>query len=248
MSSAPVFAANWKMHHGPDETRGFFREFLARRAEDADGDLLFFVPSVSLAAAHEALADRPGIRLGAQNVFWEPAGAFTGETSVPLAVSAGAAAALVGHSERRHLFGETVEETVKKCRAILTGGLEAVLCVGETLRERRAGRARETVAGQLRPVLEAVGELAAGRWMIAYEPVWAIGTGETATPNDAEEMHRHIRELLDESLKTTPILYGGSVKPDNVAGLLASPEINGALVGGASLDPLVFATLCDAGA
>lgn len=248
MSATPVFAANWKMHHGPAATRDFFRDFLDASADSLDDQLFFFVPTVSLAAARRALAGRPRIRLGVQNVFWEPAGAYTGEISVPMASAAGAVAALVGHSERRHVFGETVEETVKKCRAVLECGLQVVLCVGETLQQRRADQAEATVTAQLLPVLEAVGGRAAGRWMIAYEPVWAIGTGETATPEDAQQMHEHVYGLLDEPLKRTPILYGGSVKPGNVASLLECRRIDGVLVGGASLDPASFATLCAAGA
>jgi triosephosphate isomerase (TIM) len=248
---APVIAANWKMNHGPEETSRFFGDFLARYAPSGDRSVAFFPPVLSLAAAREALAGRPDVLLGVQNVHWEASGAFTGELSAGMATAAGATLALVGHSERRHLFGETVEETVLKVRAVLEGGLIPVLCVGETLEERRADRARAVVAGQLGPVLAALDAPRLERLVLAYEPVWAIGTGVTATPDDAEAMHLAARAELagrfgDAAAARVPILYGGSVRPENAAELMARPGVDGVLVGGASLDPAGFARIAAA--
>jgi triosephosphate isomerase len=249
----PVLAGNWKMHKGPTEAREFFRAFLPELPADTGGTVVFFPPAVSLSAAREAAGGRPGVELGAQNVHWEKSGAFTGELSVPMARDAGAEWVLVGHSERRHVFGETVEETVKKVRAVLEAGMTAVLCVGELLEERRAGRAEEVVVEQLDPVLETVPPEALERLVVAYEPVWAIGTGETATPQDASAMHAAVRARLAarfgaEAARETAVLYGGSVKPENAREILAAPEVDGVLVGGASLDPRGFAAICAAGA
>lgn len=245
----PVFAGNWKMHHSPEAARRFFADFLLLCPPRAGRTVLFFPPAVSLAAALEACATRPDIGLGVQNVFWEQQGAFTGEISPALAAEAGAAWVLVGHSERRHLFGETVADSVRKCCAALGAGLRVIVCVGETLEEREGGCAEQTVREQLEPVLQALPSGAEGRWMVAYEPVWAIGTGQTATPEDAQRMHAFIRELLRRvgADGDVLILYGGSVKPDNAAQLLACPAIDGVLVGGASLDPEQFARICEAG-
>jgi triosephosphate isomerase (TIM) len=248
---APVIAANWKMNHGPRETADFFGDFLARHVPAGDRSVVFFPPALSLAAAREALAGRPDVLLGVQNVHWEGSGAFTGELSAGMAAAAGASLVLVGHSERRHLFGETVEETVLKVRAVLDGGLTPVLCVGETLEERRAGRADEVVAGQLGPVLAVLDARRLERLVLAYEPVWAIGTGATATPDDAEAMHRAARAELEGRFDgvvaaRVPILYGGSVKAENAAELMARPGVDGVLVGGASLDPAGFARIVDA--
>lgn len=241
----PVFAGNWKMNYGPAETREFLREFLPLCPRKGDGEIIFFPPAVSLPAAREMLRDRPDVHLGVQNVFWQSSGAFTGEISPSLAASAGADFALVGHSERRALFGETVEDTRRKTLAALEAGLGVIFCVGETLEEREAGKAEAVVRAQLEPVLQAVSGRFGERWMIAYEPVWAIGTGRTATSEDAQGMHGFVRSLLARaSLGGTAVLYGGSVKPDNVAALLACPDVDGVLVGGASLDPRGFSEIC----
>jgi triosephosphate isomerase len=247
-----VLAGNWKMNHGPSDTVRFFEAFLAAHAPREGAVVLFFPPALSLAAARGALEGRPDVRLGVQNVYWEPSGAFTGELSVAMAADAGAEYALVGHSERRHVFGETVAHTVRKVRAVLDGGLVPVLCVGETLDERRAGRAEAVVDAQLVPVLGTLTRDEAARLVVAYEPVWAIGTGETASPADAQAMHRAVRARLASAFgaaaaASIPVLYGGSVKPDNAAELLAQPDVDGVLVGGASLDPSGFATICAAG-
>ena len=247
----PVLAGNWKMHHGPSATAVFFREFLARSPERTDRSIVFFPPALSLAAARAAVGARADIRLGVQDVYWAESGAFTGQISAAMARDAGATLALVGHSERRHLFGESVPDTVRKVAAVLAAGLDPVLCVGELIEERRAGRAEAVVFGQLDPVLRELDGPARSRLLIAYEPVWAIGTGETATPADARQMHAGIRERLggawgDGPAATVPILYGGSVKPENARELLAQPNVDGVLVGGASLAAEEFAQICAA--
>jgi triosephosphate isomerase len=247
----PVLAGNWKMNHGPSETARFFADFLAMHAPADDRTVVFFPPAISFAAAKEATQGRPDVRLGVQNVHWEASGAFTGELSVGMAKDAGAELVLVGHSERRHVFGETSAETAKKVRAVLAGGLTPVLCVGETIEERRAERAEEVVAEQLAPVLEILAAGESGELVVAYEPVWAIGTGVTATPQDAAAMHAAVRARLaqsfgEEAADAVPILYGGSVKADNAAELMSQPGVDGVLVGGASLDPGGFAAICRA--
>jgi triosephosphate isomerase len=246
----PILAGNWKMNHGPSQAARFFADFLNLVQPADDRTIAFFPPDLSFAAAREALQGRPDVRLGVQNVYWEESGAFTGETSVGMAKDAGADLVLVGHSERRHVFGETSEETARKVRAVLDAGLVPVLCVGETIDERRAGRAEAVVAEQLAPVLEIVGAGEVGDLVIAYEPVWAIGTGVTATPEDAATMHAAVRERLraayGEAADAVPILYGGSVKPDNAAELMSQPGVDGVLVGGASLDAAGFARIVKA--
>ena len=178
------------------------------------------------------------MRVGAQHVHFEPKGAFTGEVSVPLVREVGAAGALVGHSERRHLFGETDEQTGRKVRALLEAGMVAMLCVGETLPEREAGQTLDVVRRQLQAGLAGVEGAAWDNVLIAYEPVWAIGTGRTATPADAAEVHRSIRGVVAALGRPDrqPILYGGSVNAGTVLGLRAEEEVDGVLVGGASLD------------
>jgi triosephosphate isomerase (TIM) len=247
----PVLAGNWKMNHGPSETARFFADFLALHAPADDRTVVFFPPALSFAAAREAVQGRPDVRLGVQNVHWEASGAFTGELSVAMAADAGAGLVLVGHSERRHVFGETSGETAKKVRAVLDGGLTPVLCVGETIGERRADRAEAVVAEQLAPVLAILSADEIGDLVVAYEPVWAIGTGVTATPADAAAMHRAVRGRLaaafgQAAADAVPVLYGGSVKPDNAAELMSQPGVDGVLVGGASLDPHGFAAICRA--
>lgn len=250
MMARPIYAANWKMNVTPAEAERYFAEFLPL-VPRAGGRLIFFPPALSLAAARAAASGREEIEFGVQNIFWEPHGAFTGEISAPMAAAAGAGVVLVGHSERRHVFGETDEETARKVHAALATGLAPLLCVGETIDERRAGLAEAVVERQLAAVLPTLDARSARDLMIAYEPVWAIGTGETATPVDAGQMHGAIGRLaarmLGAGAPTPPVLYGGSVKPDNAADLLRQPGIGGLLVGGASLDPRSFARICAAG-
>jgi triosephosphate isomerase len=247
MTMRTVIAGNWKMHHGPADARAFFTDFEPDLGEDPPL-VLIFPPAISLAAALAARRVDVPVALGVQNVHWEPEGAFTGETSVSMAKDAGATHVLIGHSERRHVFGETDEEVARKVAATLEGGLVPVVCVGEKLEERKAGRVREVILRQLDAAVEALTDGA--DFMIAYEPVWAIGTGETATPQDASDAHGALRERLGESLgpdraAAVPILYGGSVKPENAGDLLGAPDVDGVLVGGASLDADSFARIAE---
>jgi triosephosphate isomerase len=241
-----VIAGNWKMNHGPRATVDFFA---ALELPDSAGghELIVFPPALSLAAARDATGRDPRVQLGVQNVHWEDRGAFTGEISASMARDAGARFVLIGHSERRHVFGETDEEVARKLGAVRRQGLVPVVCLGETLDERRAGRVEEVILRQLEVALTAL-EGSSDRLLLAYEPVWAIGTGETATPEDASAAHGALRARLDERLGAarstrTPILYGGSVKPDNAADLLSAADVEGVLVGGASLDAASFAAL-----
>ncbi len=245
MARARLFAANWKMHLVPDEARAFARRFTERVMPAGARELWFFPPAVSLEAAAHAFAGRPDCRVGAQDVHWEPKGAFTGAISVDLVRRAGGTAALIGHSERRWVFGETEADTARKVRAVLNGGLLPILCVGEKLEERERGDTTHVVVRQLDAALTGVSGAELDRSVIAYEPVWAIGTGRNATPDDAAAVHSAIRaRLCVLGARTTRILYGGSVNRGNVAALLAQPEIDGVLVGGASLDPDGWADLC----
>jgi triosephosphate isomerase len=252
MSLRPVIAGNWKMNLGPQEVRSFFAGFSQSGYRESDVDLLIFPPSISFEAAMQAKADTPEVKLGVQNIHWEASGAFTGEISASMAKGAGATHVLIGHSERRHVFGETDEEVGKKVAAALTEGLIPVVCVGETLEERKSGRLEEVILGQLEALLLVVQAYPGAEVLLAYEPVWAIGTGETATPQDASQAHvvlraRLISVLGEEKGRAIPILYGGSVKPGNTAELLAAPEVDGVLVGGASLDPGSFGAIAEAG-
>jgi len=242
----PVIAGNWKMHKGPESARKFCREF-AQVAPPVKGrTVLIFPPALSVTAVRDALTEH-GIGVGVQDIHWESEGAFTGQVSAPMAREAGATHALVGHSERRHVFGETDEETGRKVAAALSAGLVPVLCVGETLEERKAGRLEEVILRQLEAGIHGVSEDDLAGMLIAYEPVWAIGTGETATPEDAADAHGRLRARLRDRLgdraDAIPILYGGSVKPNNAAELLAASDVDGVLVGGASLDPRDFAKI-----
>lgn len=242
-----VVAGNWKMNLGPVETTSFFRELALPDGEDGPR-VAIFPPSLSLAAAVSSRDRDPRVELGVQNIHWEDAGAFTGEVSAAMAREAGATLTLMGHSERRHVFGETDEEVGRKVAAAAGHGLTPVICVGETLDQRRAGRLEGVILGQLDAALEHMpGD---GALMVAYEPVWAIGTGETATPRDAADAHAllatRMEALLGERARAIPILYGGSVKPGNAAELLAAPRVDGVLVGGASLDPASFARIVEA--
>jgi triosephosphate isomerase len=245
----PVFAANWKMNLGPSQARAFVAAFTARWTPHTDRTVIFFPPAISVDAVVRALGSRRDLATGVQNVWTEEKGAFTGETSAPMAKDAGAAYVLVGHSERRHVFGETDEQTAKKCAVASRSGLVPILCVGELLAEREAGVTNEVVLRQLRAGLSELSEAAVASMAIAYEPVWAIGTGKTATPADTQLVHLEIRRELGNRVGATareiPILYGGSVNANNAKSLLAEPEIDGLLVGGACLDVDGWATICD---
>jgi triosephosphate isomerase (TIM) len=219
-----LIAGNWKMFKTRAETRAFSDAF-----EPPDGvDVVICPPYTSLAAAVET-----GLTVFAQNVHWAADGAYTGEISIGMLQELGVAGAIVGHSERRQYFGETDEGTVRRAEAALDAGLRVIACVGELETEREEGETEAVLRRQV-SVLSRHPNL-----VVAYEPVWAIGTGRTATPEIAQEAHAFIKSLLD-----APVLYGGSVKPDNAAELLAQPDVDGALVGGASLDPDSFAAIC----
>ncbi|MCC7291160.1 MAG: triose-phosphate isomerase [Phycisphaerales bacterium] len=215
----------------------------------ADLDIVVFPPATLLFPMAKAIAGTP-IRMGAQNAHFEPQGAFTGEISARQVADTGCTLLLVGHSERRHVFGETGDMLARKVRAGLDARLTVVYCVGETLAERQAGKTQTVVEGHLAEALAS--DLDWGRLVIAYEPVWAIGTGQTATPQQAQEVHALIRKWLAARVSAkvsaeTRLLYGGSVKPDNAAGLLAQPDIDGALVGGACLSAKDFSAIIAAG-
>jgi triosephosphate isomerase len=227
-----LIAGNWKMFKGPGETAEFC--LALRDADLGDADVVVCPPYVSLAVAVQLLA-RTEIAVAAQNVHWEAEGAYTGEVSAPMLRELGVYGAIVGHSERRQLFGETDEGVAKRARAALDAGLEVIACVGETEQERERGETEDVLRRQVSVLPDDDG------LVIAYEPVWAIGTGKTATPELAQDAHAFIKTVLDR-----PVLYGGSVKPDNAGDLLAQPDVDGALVGGASLDVDSFTAICRA--
>jgi triosephosphate isomerase (TIM) len=228
-----LIAGNWKMYKGPSEAAAFC---VALREHDlAKVDVVVCPPFVSLAVAVQLLAGTE-IGVAAQSVHWKQDGAFTGEISAAMLRELGVYGAIVGHSERRQHFGETDETTASRAQAALAAGLYVIACVGETEAERERGETEEV----LRRQVIALGD-AGDHLVVAYEPVWAIGTGTTATPEIAQEAHALIKSLLD-----VPVLYGGSVKPDNAAELLAQPDVDGALVGGASLDVESFVAICHA--
>jgi triosephosphate isomerase len=248
----PFFGGNWKMHNGPTATREFVDAFVDLYAATEDRTVVFFPPTLSLAAFKAASTARPDLLLGVQDVYWEASGAFTGSISAALAREAGASFSLAGHSERRHVFGDSDDDVSRKVNAISLAGLTPILCVGELLEERDRGAVEDVVSRQLEAGLEHLDDERVSAVVIAYEPVWAIGTGRTASAADANEVHTLIRALLGERLggdaaRAIPIIYGGSVKPENVDELLAAPQIDGALVGGASLKPADFARICQAG-
>ena len=244
-----IFAANWKMNHGPAEAREFAKKFLSLTSPVEGRSLWFHPPAVSLATLSQAMQGRPDIRVGAQNVHWELKGAFTGEISVPMVMEAGARIVLAGHSERRHLFGETDEQVAKKARTALAAGITPLVCVGETLAEREGGRTEHVIVRQLGSLLAVLEPADWARLVLAYEPVWAIGTGKNATPDDAAQIHELIRMELGRNSVSgrVTILYGGSVNAGNVASLLTRPQLDGVLVGGASLDVVGWADLVEKG-
>ena len=247
MANKPVMAGNWKMYKTPAETSVFFGQFNALIANAAHCEIVICPPFTDLGAA-VAAASGTRVEIGGQNLYWEKEGAYTGEVSGPMLAAVGCRWVIIGHSERRQYFGETEESVLKKTKAALNAGLTPIVCVGELLEHREAG---ETEAVLVRQFQGGIGGLTAeefGKITIAYEPVWAIGTGKTATPEIAADAHRVIREQIHRKYGTEPaanirILYGGSVKPDNVKGLMAQDEINGTLVGGASLKPDSFAAI-----
>jgi triosephosphate isomerase (TIM) len=236
----PVLAANWKMNNGPGAARAFVQTFLDGYKPRNDRTVIVFPPAVDLCIVADALAERDDVVAGIQNIHWAEKGAFTGEISASMAREAGARIALVGHSERRHVFGETDAQCAKKCVAAARAQMTFMLCVGETINQREEGKAEHVVTGQLRKGVSEISNLISTDFLIAYEPVWAIGTGLTASAGDASAIHtvirRDLRNMIGTRAEQIPILYGGSVNPDNAATLLAAPEVDGLLVGGASVD------------
>jgi len=251
VSRRALIAANWKMYKTAAQAREFAAALARHLPLDAPCDLLVLPPYLALPALVEALRGT-GVAVGAQDLSWEREGAFTGEVSGAMIADAGATHVLVGHSERRHVLGEGDDIVARKLAAALDAKLMPILCVGEKLDAREVGRAEAVVAAQLDAALSGRDAREMARVTIAYEPVWAIGTGRTATPDDAEAMHEFIRARVAERFgkdvaAALRIQYGGSVKPENAAGLLARENIDGALVGGASLDPEAFRAIAVAG-
>jgi triosephosphate isomerase (TIM) len=239
-------AGNWKMYKTPSETVAFFENFKPLVAKTTHADILICPPFVDLPAAAEC-ARGTRIQIGAQNMHWEREGAYTGEVSAAMLCASGCQWVIIAHSERREYFGETEESALKKVHAAIEAGLTPIYCVGEQLQEREADKTQQVLHRQLRGC---VGQLTPEQFrkiVIAYEPCWAIGTGRVATPEIAADTHAFIRRQLREQFGAEAdacrILYGGSVKPDNVSGLMEQDEIDGALVGGASLDAASFASI-----
>jgi triosephosphate isomerase len=248
-----VLAANWKMNLGPTAASAFIESYLSRYAARDDRTVILFPSAIAFSSARHAAEARPDIQFGVQNIHSAEKGAFTGETSAAMAKDAGARFVLIGHSERRHVFGETDAQSAEKMQRVVGQGLAPVLCVGEKIDEREAGATNQVVVRQLLAALEGLATSTAAELLslvVAYEPVWAIGTGRTATPADASEAHAAIRTALREKAGAAsdaiPILYGGSVTASNAAALLAEPGVDGLLVGGASLDPESWAAISNA--
>jgi triosephosphate isomerase (TIM) len=245
----PMMAGNWKMHHTHLEAIQVVQK-LGFRLDGKDYDRVDVVVIPAFTALRSVQTtidgDRLRIGLGAQNCHWEPLGAYTGEVSAPMLAKLNVKYVIVGHSERRELFGDTNEVVAKKLRAVLAAGMTPILCVGETLEERENGSTEAKVKGQIEAAFDRLPADDIARCIVAYEPIWAIGTGRNATPEDANDtigvIREHVKAGLGDTLASEMrVLYGGSVKPGNVADLMAMPEIDGGLVGGASLDPDEFA-------
>jgi len=242
-----LMAANWKMNKTPDETREYFREFLPLVAGHIRDQIVVCPPYTDVDAAIAA-ARGSNVAIGVQNVHWKADGAYTGEISAPMLLCLGVTHVIVGHSERRQYFGETDDTVNLRLKAALESGLTPICCVGEVLEEREAGLTEDVLRRQCVRAFHAISAKKAAKLVVAYEPVWAIGTGKTATPELAAEAHAVIRREASEAFgdgfaAKMRILYGGSVKPDNASILMAQEEIDGALVGGASLDPKSFAAI-----
>jgi len=242
-----LMAANWKMYKTPDQARDFFRDFLPLVKKHDRDEIAVCPPFVNVPAAVEA-ARGSDVAVGAQNMYWEKEGAFTGEISTGMLLAVGCTHVIIGHSERRQYFGETDDTVNLKLKAALEAGLIPIVCVGEVLEEREAGLTEDVLRRQCLRAFHAISGKKAAKLVIAYEPVWAIGTGRTATPQLASEAHQVIRSeagkaLGEELADNLRILYGGSVKPENAKALMSEAEIDGALVGGASLDPKSFAAI-----
>ncbi|MEM7448414.1 MAG: triose-phosphate isomerase [Myxococcota bacterium] len=249
MTRRRLVVGNWKLHKSVAESVAFVDSLRGTLAERLPCDVAIAPTFLALDAVHKALAGS-SVQLAAQHCYHESAGAYTGEVSALLLRDVGCVYCIVGHSERRQLFGETDEHVAQKTRALLHHGLVPILCVGETLMQRDSGQAEQVVLDQLGVAMDGLCMEDAARVVVAYEPVWAIGTGYTAAPGDAQAMHRRIRLALDELFGSASegqrIIYGGSVKPENAAELLALPDVDGALVGGASLNVESFVAIASA--
>jgi triosephosphate isomerase (TIM) len=242
-------AGNWKMFKTPAETTAFFEKFVPLVAATVGREIVICPPFTNLAAAVSAVKGSP-VKIGSQNIAWAKEGAFTGEISGPMINAVGATHAIIGHSERRQYFGETDATVLKRTQAALEFGLTPIVCVGELLADRESGKTAEVLIGQFDNGIAGLTPEQFAKIIIAYEPVWAIGTGKTATPEIAEDTHKVIRARVAQKFGAAAaegvrILYGGSVKPDNVKSLMAQPDIDGALVGGAALDPAGFAAIAN---
>ena len=247
MKRRKVIAANWKMYKNPSQTKEFFRDFLPLVSGHDRDEIVVCPPYVDL---HSGLESAKGSRvvIGAQDLYWKNEGAFTGEISAPMLVAVGCTHVIIGHSERRQYFGETDDTVNLKLKAALEHGLTPIVCIGEVLEEREAGLTEDVLRRQSLRAFNAISGEKAATLVIAYEPVWAIGTGKTATPQMASDAHVIIRAEAakafgDDFAKSLRILYGGSVKPENAKALMSEEEIDGALVGGASLDAKSFAAI-----
>jgi len=247
MARKKLIAANWKMYKNPAQTRDFFRDFLPLVASHDRDEITICPPCIDLHVAIE-LAKSSSIGVGAQDVYWKEEGAFTGEISPIMLTAIGCTHVIIGHSERRQYFGETDDTVNLKLKAALEHGLTPIACIGEVLEEREAGLTEDVLRRQCLRAFNTISAKKAAKLVIAYEPVWAIGTGKTATPQMASDAHALIRgeaakAFGDEFAGRLRILYGGSVKPENAKALMSEEEIDGALVGGASLDPKSFAAI-----
>jgi len=243
----PFMAGNWKMYKTPAETKAFFQAFLPLVANSTQADIAICPPFVDIAAAVETAAGSK-VAIGGQNCEYRKEGAYTGEVAAPMLKAAGCTYVIIGHSERRQYYGETDATVLLKIKAALEAGLKVIVCVGELLADREAGKTNAVLTTQFNGGIAGLTPEEFAKVTIAYEPVWAIGTGKVATPEIAEDAHKVLRGLVaakfgaDAAAKVR-ILYGGSVKPANVKGLMAQPDIDGALVGGAALDPTSFSQL-----
>ncbi len=247
---APLVAGNWKMFKGVADAVAYAKEFRSLAKDVTTVELVIAPPFTAVHAVADALRNS-GIATAGQDCFWEQEGAFTGAVSARMLAEAGAALVIIGHSERRRVFGDTDADVSRKIHAAYAAGLAPIACIGETLEEREAGRTFDVLDTQLKAAIEGLTGEQFAKMVIAYEPVWAIGTGRNATPEQAQEAHAHIRGRLRawlgaDAADKCQILYGGSVKPDNARAILQQPDVDGALVGGASLDPQGFFAICAA--
>ena len=249
----PIVAANWKMNMPPSEADAFLSDFVSSIGSEFAVDVVVCPPYVSLPKAAEHLADNAAIGLGSQNVSEQESGAYTGEVNIAMLKEVSVDYVILGHSERRSLYGETDEIINAKLNAVLEAGLKPIVCIGETIEEREAGKIEEVLTTQLTGSLKGLTEETAAELVLAYEPVWAIGTGLTATPEQAQEAHAFVRKTLagiigEEAAAKVRIQYGGSVKPGNMGDLIALEDVDGALVGGASLQSESFFQIATAAA